>query len=73
MEKYYLDISNLYIEVDKKLFNDIVNKISKDYRVATKKIDGFNSTNFTIYYAVDDEIPFFEPEEIGYIKYNEED
>lgn len=68
-EKYYLQLNSLYIEVDKKIFDNILHKISEDYMIVKENQKSCFKTEFVVYYAVDTDIPFADQEQIGYIKF----
>lgn len=73
MKIHYLKIGDLYIQVNEKVFFSMVDTVSKDYKIVKKTVEtDLDFVNFLVFYAVDDELPFSEYEEIGFVRNNEE-
>lgn len=71
MKEHFIKVGSLYIGVKEKMFHEMVDKISEDYRIVKEEDCGYDG-NLTVYYAIDVEIPFPDHEEIGFIRENKE-
>lgn len=66
MERYYLNVSGIYVSVDNDFFYEVVDRISKDHTIKKWEIDR-DYAKHIVFDAVLEGIISYEPKEIGFI------